>query len=121
MRAQRTALVLAALAILPACARVADDPVGAEGELATVSGVIESIDVSKMAVDGPAVIEVRSQAHGLVTVFVSPCMGPCVPEAVDALGRIEVGQTLWVIGEVGGRDELAVYDHRAHKLLWVEE
>ncbi|MGA9533005.1 MAG: hypothetical protein WBR18_09840 [Anaerolineales bacterium] len=109
------ALVLFGLG-LGACGQLLAGPLGEPGQVVTVVGRIESVDASPMAYDGPAVIELSTEEHGRVQVYVSPCMGPCVLDAVDSLGRMTAGQTWQVTGEASADGDLMVYNDAAHSL-----
>jgi hypothetical protein len=101
---------------LTACSQLARS-LGSEGELATVTGTVESVDISPMAYDGPAELRIRSQEHGLIRVYVSACMGPCALDAVNALSEIRPGESWRATGEVSGDHELALYDPVKHVLV----
>jgi hypothetical protein len=94
---------------------------GVEGEVVTVTGAVQSIDVSPMAYDGPAEIRLLIDGNGVVVVYVQSCLGGCALEAVDQLHEVEQWETWQVTGEVQDDGSLLVYTDFEHSLLGLSE
>ncbi len=116
--AKMVALVTVCAALLLAgCSQVSVSPVGETGELVTVTGTVQSVDVSDMAVDGPARIRLRTEQHGRVLVLVAACEGPCSLRAVQQLGQVEQGERWRVTAEVDADGDLLVYEDESHSMV----
>lgn len=107
------AMVCAAL-LLAGCGRFGASPPGEPGEVVTVVGTVEAVDVSEMAVDGPARIRLWTEEHGRVRVLVAACEGPCSLKAVQRLGDLGQGERWRVRAEVDADGDLLVYDEELH-------
>ena len=107
------ASIVLLVAVLGACS---PQSLGEVGEVVSVIGEVQTIDISPMAADGPAKLEMRTEAGRLVTVYVQSCFGGCAHVAVDKLWQIEPGQTWQVSGEVQQDGSLAVYTDEAHAI-----
>ena len=105
--------------IMTACGLIGDQPLGQPGEQTAVQGEVISVDLSPMAVDGPAEIEIVSQEHGRVLVLVQPCFGDCSRQAVEQLELIQPGQVWRAMGEVAEEDALVLYREGQHSLIEV--
>lgn len=90
---------------------------GEVGDVVTVEGRVRSIDVSPMAYDGPAVLRLRADGYGAVTIYIQSCLGGCALEAVDQLANIEAGERWQVRGELMDDGSLVLYTDRDHGLL----
>lgn len=101
---------------LAACNPVGLGPPGEPGEVVTVEGEVRQVDMSEMAVDGPGRIRLRTAEHGRVTILVQSCLGPCVLEAVEALGQMERGERWQATGELQEDGEIVIYEASAHEL-----
>ncbi len=110
-------LVFCGWPVLAGCGLLDADPLGEAGQVVTVVGTVRELDSSEMAVDGPGRIELRSDRHGRVAVFIQSCMGPCALEAVEAfLQQMEEGERWQVTGEVTPEGDLSLYDDNLHGL-----
>lgn len=117
--ARLTAIALSlawATLLLAGCSQVSTSPVGDPGEVVSVTGTVESVDVSEMQVDGPARIRLRTEEHGRVTVLVPACEGPCALKAVQRLGELQRGARWRVTAEVTTDGGLSVHDDALHGL-----
>ena len=117
----RIAITNVLLVTTTACGLILAKPLGQAGELATVIGLVQSVDTSPMAYDGPAEIILTTREHGRVRVLVQSCLGGCALGAVDQLSSIEVGQQWLASGEVQDRTTLLVYTDEVHLLQLVNQ
>jgi hypothetical protein len=89
---------------------------GEVGQVVTVTGQVESIDLTPMAADGPAEIVLRTESSRQVTVYVASCFGGCAQAAYDQLPEIEAGQTWQATGELQEDGSLSIYTDEGHSL-----
>lgn len=82
-------LLIALLAALAACPLAPDDV----ARTATVRGAVVELDLSPMAYDGDARIEVRT-ARGPAVVLVPARMGLCQAEGLQLVGELAVGDEI---------------------------
>lgn len=105
------------LMAVAACGFLGLRSLGEVGDVVTIEGTVRSIDLSPMAVDGPAELRIRADGYGPVTVYVQSCLGGCALEAVDQLGQVERGERWRVRGELLEDGSLVLYTDREHGLL----
>lgn len=108
--------IMGVLLLTAACSGILGSSLGQVGELAMVEGEVLSMDVTPMAADGPARIELLSPEHGRVLVLVQACFGGCSLQAVQALQVMAPGQTWRATGEVGNEGNLLLYSEGEHRL-----
>lgn len=116
MRKGWPAYLLLSLMALVACAGLFGRPAGEVGEVVTVQGTVQEVDLTAMAADGPAVIRVSTDGYGQVTIYVQSCLGGCALKAVDQLDQVQPGQVWRATGEVLGDGSLAIYRDEVHGL-----
>ena len=121
MRNIARVIVAAAALAVPSCTGIFPHPLGEVGQVVTVIGQVQSIDVSPMAVDGPAEILLQIDGNGLVTVYVQSCLGGCALNAVNQLYEVEQWETWQVTGEVQADGSLMVYTDSEHSILGLSE
>ena len=85
------------------------------GQEATISGRVVAIDTDPWAYDGNAVIQVATDAHGIVQVHLPARWNLCAapPVAVEALA---IGDGVRASGTAGAEGELAVCTRATHFL-----
>lgn len=113
----RSATFALILLILVGCSPLLAQPLGEVGQLAAFEGEVTAIDLSPMAYDGPAEIELASADHGQILLLVQPCFGGCSPEAVALLDELQVGQYVSGQGQVRASGKVSLFEPEAH---WLE-
>lgn len=101
---------------LAACGSASAEPLAEAGQIMTVRGEVQSINLDPMAVDGPGEVVLETEKHGTVLVYVAACFGPCVPEANDHLFEMEPGGRWLATGEVQEDGSLLIYVEGEHSL-----
>lgn len=109
-------LALLGALLLAGCGGSDAARLGEAGEVVSVTGTVESVDASAMAVDGPAEIILNSEEHGDVLVLVAACEGPCSRQAVERLSELEEGEVWRATGELGSEGRLRIDDPASHGL-----
>lgn len=113
-------IAVAAAALLTACVtRNVSGTALTPGTQASIEGRVVSIDTAPWAYDGNAVVQVATQAHGIVVVQLPARWNLCKAPAVD-VEALEVGDEVRATGSVGGDGELVVCGRAEHVLLKVE-
>ena len=111
-------LAIACAAALSGCV-VARNSTGTAlqpGQEATIAGRVVAIDMTPWTYDGNAVVQVATDAHGIVQVHLPARWNLCAapPVAADAL---EVGDDVHVAGTVGQDRALVVCGRATHHLV----
>lgn len=111
-------LAAAAVAALSGCvvARNASGTALQAGAQAAITGRVVAIDMTPWTYDGNAVVQVATDAHGIVQVHLPARWNLCAapPVAADALA---VGDDVRVAGTVGQERELVVCERATHYLV----
>lgn len=86
------------------------------GQQATIEGRVVAIDMTPWTYDGNAVVQVATDAHGIVQVQLPARWNLCAapPVAVDALA---VGDQVRAAGTTGPDGELVVCERATHYLV----
>lgn len=86
------------------------------GAQAAIAGRVVAIDMTPWTYDGNAVVQVATEAHGIVQVQLPARWNLCAapPVATDALA---VGDDVRVAGTVGQEGELVVCERATHYLV----
>lgn len=115
---QKITAALLGLLILGAstCAGPGAASLGEVGEVVTVVGLVEGIDTSPLAYDGPAVLTSQTREHGRVTVHIQSCLAGCALTAVEQLDEIRPGETWQVTAELTEDGTLEMYLDGHHHL-----
>lgn len=118
VRLASTLLLGAAAALaLPGCvvSRNASGTALQSGQEATISGRVVAIDTDPWAYDGNAVIQVATDAHGIVQVHLPARWNLCAAPAVDVTA-LAVGDEVRATGTAGAEGELVVCSQGTHFL-----
>lgn len=83
------------------------------GQEAAISGRVVAIDTSPWAYDGNAVIQVATEAHGIVLVHLPARWNLCAAPPVD-VEALAVGEEVQARGSVGSSGELIVCASSGH-------
>ncbi len=119
-RAPRASILLlgaAAALALPGCvvSRNASGTVLQPGQEATIAGRVVAIDTDPWAYDGNAVIQVATDAHGIVQVHLPARWNLCAAPPVDVAALV-VGDDVRASGTAGAEGELVVCSQATHFL-----
>lgn len=82
---------------------------------ATVEGRITAIDLAPWTFDGNAVIQIQSDANGLVAVQLPARWNLCKAPPVNT-NVLAVGRRIRVVGTVGQAGEIGVCERAEHRL-----
>jgi len=106
---------IAALSALSAAChqRIAAEPPPA---VAAVEGVVARVDRDPWAYDGNAVMDLRTDAGGIVEVQVPARMNLCTAQGLDAFASLAAGARVQVAGEASGPDRITVCTGPTHYL-----
>ena len=97
------ALLAGASCSTPPTTAPADSPSSEQPADRRVEGVIVSVDLRPMMVDGPARIQIETEAGETEVVLVPARMMSCQASGLDVLDRLRPGQVIAVLGaELGG-------------------
>lgn len=111
-------LAAASTLALPGCvmSRNASGTALQPGEEATISGRVVAIDTDPWAYDGNAVIQVATEAHGIVKVDLPARWNLCAAPAVD-VAAMAIGDEVTATGSVAAGGTLVVCANPAHRLV----
>lgn len=86
------------------------------GQQASIAGRVVALDMTPWTYDGNAIVQVATDAHGIVQVQLPARWNLCAapPVAVDALA---VGDDVSAMGTVGQERELVVCERATHYLV----
>ena len=120
----RTTLLLACIAastLLSGCvvSRNASGTALQAGQDATVAGRVVAIDTDPWAYDGNAIVQVATDAHGIVQVHLPARWNLCAAPPVD-VAALAVGDDVRVSGTAGQDGELVVCAAATHFLREVD-
>ena len=110
-------LLAAALSALPGCvvSRNVSGTALQPGAEATISGRVVAMDTDPWAYDGNAIIQVATDAHGIVPVHLPARWNLCAAPTVD-VAALAVGDDVRVAGPIGQERELVVCSRGTHFL-----
>ena len=112
-------LLLAAsiAAALSGCvvARNASGTVLQPGQEAAIAGRVVAIDTDPWAYDGNAIVQVATEAHGIVQVHLPARWNLCAAPPVD-VAALAVGDEVSASGTAGAEGELVVCSRATHYL-----
>ncbi len=108
--------MLVTLAAIAGCATTATaTAVLKAGQQASIQGTITSIDLTPWTYDGNAVIQVKSDVDGPVSVQLPARWNLCKAQPVDT-NVLAVGRRVRVVGTVGQAGEIGVCERPEHRL-----
>lgn len=85
------------------------------GQEATIAGRVVAVDTSPWAYDGNAVVQVATDAHGIVQVHLPARWNLCAAPPVD-VEALDVGDDVRASGTAGNEGELVVCARDTHFL-----
>ena len=112
---------IACAALLPGCvvSRNASGTALQPGQEATIAGRVVAIDTDPWAYDGNAIVQVATDAHGIVQVHLPARWNLCAAPPLD-VAALAVGDDVRASGTTGHEGELVVCGAATHFLRETE-